>query len=137
EHAWVTPAEEKGLKLTWLWGWAWKDRKPPDPVVAASRSGVPERMVQRSVVEGIAISTALPGHEYAAVTHPDGSRTVCPAQGLGGFIDVTCDAPAAGVLTVLENSWSGWQAAVDSRSVPLRSEQWLSVDVPAGRHSIQ
>ena len=51
-----------------------------------------------------------PGREYAAVTAPDGSRSVCTATGTGGNIHLTCDAPVSGILTVEENYWPGWSA---------------------------
>lgn len=48
-----------------------------------------------------------------------------------------CSSPAAGVLTVKENRWSGWRARVDGRRARLLPGQWLAVALPAGHHRIE
>ncbi|MEO7910748.1 MAG: hypothetical protein ABIV47_13965 [Roseiflexaceae bacterium] len=53
------------------------------------------------------------------------------------MIDVTCQTAEQGQLIVEENSWLGWQAWVDGHVVSLERNQWLSVALPAGNHTIQ
>ncbi|HEY8476547.1 MAG TPA: hypothetical protein VIN09_06755 [Chloroflexota bacterium] len=137
EHYWIEPAVGAGMKLHFgIQAWHWKDRPPPEPVLEASRAGPPPGMHPYLVVAGVPIYRAPPGREYAAVTHPDGERTVCTARGLGGDIDVTCEISKAGRLVVQENSWSGWHASIDGAPAPLLPGRWLSVDLPPGRHQV-
>ncbi len=44
--------------------------------------------------------------------------------------------PRPGTLTVKENSWSGWRAAVDGNRAALEPGRWLSVELPAGTHTV-
>jgi hypothetical protein len=139
EHFFVEPAVGRGLKLAaGIRTWNWKGHDLPEPALEANRVGPPKGMTQQvEVVGGIPIYTAPPGREYAFVAHDDGSRTACAAQGVAGDIDVKCDLAGPGQLVVRENSWAGWQARRDGEALPLRSSQWLSVSLPAGRHTIQ
>ncbi|HEY4688341.1 MAG TPA: hypothetical protein VIK33_03450 [Anaerolineae bacterium] len=138
EHFFIEPAINMGLKLgAGVRTWRWKDRTLPEPVLEANRGNAAAGMTQVAVVDGVPIYSAPPGREYAAVTHVDGTRTVCTAHGIGGDIDVICDAPQAGRLTVLENKWSGWLALLDGDLIQLQPGQWLAVEMPAGRHTIQ
>ncbi len=138
EHFWLLPAADYGLKLSQgVRPWQWKGRPDPEPVLRAERQGAPPGMTLKTRVAGVAVYAAAPGRVLAAVVHADGTRTVCTAQGQGGYIDVTCDAPEAGRLVVKENSWSGWQASVDGQPVGLAPERWLAVDLPAERHTVQ
>jgi hypothetical protein len=137
EHFYTELAVRRGLKLADDFRtWRWKGRPFPEPVLEARRGGAPPEMTQRASVGDVAIYAAPPGREYATVAHPDGGRTVCAARGAGGNIDVTCSASEGGTLTVKENSWSGWRASVDGRSVPLGPGRWLAVELPAGSHTI-
>jgi hypothetical protein len=77
------------------------------------------------------------GREYAAVRHDDGTRTVCQAQGSGGHIDVTCDLPQPGTLTVKETRWHGWQAHRSGEPLALNPDaHWLTVELPAGEQQV-
>jgi hypothetical protein len=138
EHFFISPAIASGLKLAAGWQpWHWKGRSVPEPVLQADRQGIPPGMVLVEEVSGLPIFRAPPGREYAAVSQADGVRTICAAGGVGGDIDVVCDAPSDGILVVKENSWSGWRAKVDDRPTGLKSGQWLSVDLPAGSHVVR
>jgi hypothetical protein len=88
-------------------------------------------------VAGTPIRRTPSGRDYASIAHPNGARTICSASGHGGDIDVVCTAPRPGVLTVLENSWSGWHARIDDASAPLRPGRWLAIDVPEGAFRAQ
>jgi hypothetical protein len=137
EHYWTVPALDAGLKLAGgIQTWFWKDRPNPAPVLEANRLGPPPGMTAQATVRGIPIYLAPPGREYATVTHGDGARSVCAAHGIGGSIDVSCSLAAPGVLTVLENNWTGWRAEIDGRPARLRPERWLSVELPAGVHTV-
>jgi hypothetical protein len=146
-HFWVQPAIGQGLKLSQgTQVWFWEGRDVPLPMRFTVYDGVGDGMnPYGELPEGtqllhksgeLNIYQAPTGEEYAAVTHADGSRTVCSAQGIGGDIDVACDLARGGTLTVKENSWSGWRASLDGASLPLRSGQWLRVEVPAGEHTV-
>lgn len=138
EQFYTEPAIAAGLKLADDWrDWGWKNRQQPEPVLQAHRGNELPGMTERNAA-GMRIFAAPPGREYAAVTLRDGQRRVCTGQSAGGNVDVSCDVPAPGVLVVKENSWTGWQASVDGRSVPLlMSGQWLSVNLDAGSHTIE
>jgi hypothetical protein len=137
EHYWPEPAAALGLKQhVGIQTWFWKDRPFPEPVLEANRAGPPPGMSLRDTVDGVGIYAAPPGREYAAIDHGNGRRTVCSAHGTGGDLDVACEAPEPGVLTVKENNWAGWNATVDGRSAALRNGRWLSVAVPAGKYTV-
>lgn len=142
EHFWTEAATASGLKMSnGIQRWHWKGRPAPEAVLEGSRFGPPPAMVEQIAVGGLTVYAAPPGREYAAVADAGdgaafGGRTVCAASGVGGDVDVRCDAPRAGVLTVKENSWSGWRAYVDGRPAALRDDRWLAVDLPAGSHTV-
>jgi hypothetical protein len=103
EEYWIGQLAERNLK----WGtfgrvWHWKGRPDPTPVFEASRKGPPEGMIHVATVADIGIYAPPPGSEYAAVTHTDGTRTVCTASAVGGNIDVTCDLTQPGRVEVKE-----------------------------------
>jgi hypothetical protein len=137
EHYWIEPALRRGLKLSQgAQGWYWAGRPPPEPVSQGFRGDAPPGTSRRTEAGGVPVFDAQPGREYAAVVGADGERTVCTAHGTGGDVDVTCDAPRAGTLTVKENVWSGWRASVDGRPVPLLPGTWLAVALPPGPHQV-
>lgn len=150
----VEPAIEMGMKLNNAFRpYFWKDRPTPAPVLAAIQDEhePPDGMIKETTLTFdntiVHIYVAPPGNEYAAITHSDGDRTVCTAQSRGGFIDVVCDSPKAGTLKVKEFYWSGWSATLNDESVPITSPSpissesktnpWLSIEVPAGKHTIR
>jgi len=74
-----------------------------------------------------------PDELYASVK--TGNDTIkCEAVSLGGNIDVTCDTPSQGILTVLEYQYSGWYAWVDGQPQSFLGGDWLSVNAPSGNH---
>ena len=137
EHFFVTPAIERDVKLSadFFRTWHWKDRPVPAPVLEANRDGPPAGMTELSVVDGVHIHAAAEGQTYASVVYGDGTRTACRARGMGGDIDVSCDAAAEGTLVVEENNWSGWQALVDGEPAQLLDGGWLSVKALEGTHT--
>lgn len=138
ELFWQEAAIGAGLKLSeGTLGWGLKNRPSPEPVRVAERGTAPPGATRIGMVDGAGIYALPPGREYAAVTHPDGSRTVCTATGVGGDVDVRCELPSAGVLTVKENAWAGWSARIDGERTSLASSQWLAVNAPAGSHSVE
>ncbi|MBC8076909.1 MAG: hypothetical protein H7Y32_12595 [Chloroflexales bacterium] len=138
EHFFIEPAVGMGLKLNQgVRQWGWQERQLPQAQLEATREGAPPGMAQQATVAGAQIFAASPGREYAAITHQDGSRTICTARGAGGDIDVTCDAPQSGRLEIKENTWSGWGAQLNGAAAALLPGQWLAVDVPAGKATVQ
>ncbi|MBM2812397.1 MAG: hypothetical protein HW416_3156 [Chloroflexi bacterium] len=130
-----------GLKVTndYYRTWGWRDRRPPEPILEASRNAPPPGTVKtlKTTVAGVGIYAVPGGLEYATVAHLGEDRTVCTAQGIGGDIGVTCNLSEPGILTVKENNWSGWKAYLDEAHVPLAPSPWLEVSVPAGTHRIE
>ena len=140
ELFYLAPSLDAGLKIASAWrAYDWNGRPPPDPALfeAPSNTALPPGSQQIDTIDGVALFSAPPGREYAAITSANERRTVCEAHGTGGDIEVSCDAPAPGVLTVLENSWPGWSASLDGQSLGLTSGRWLAADVPAGSWTVQ
>lgn len=140
EHAFAERAMRANLKMSaGVRPWNWRERPFPEPVLEADRHGVPPGMHAEpvEVVDQVPIYMAPSGREYASVTHSEGSRTVCRGRGSGGYIDVTCDLPQAGTLTVIENQWTGWQAHLNGQALAIdRTQHWLTVELPAGEHTM-
>ena len=145
EGFWIETALENGLKLTdnAYFTWHWDRRYLPAPRLAATRGqrppGLPEDdagVTERPPVHGIRI-VEVAGAEYAAVLGPDGRATPCRARGVGGDLDVTCEARVPGTLVVRENSYPGWRAAAGDRALALLPGDWLSVRIPAGRSDVR
>jgi len=137
-HDYIESAVGMGLKLSYgAKPWTWKDREPPKPVLDASFSGVPEGLSEHKKIDGITIYKAPPGREYARIEYSSEIEpTICTTLGAGGQIDVECQGQSEGTLIVKENSWSGWRAYVDGIRTPLLENQWLSVNLQSGTHSI-
>lgn len=134
EHFWTPAIIDAGLKAAPVARpWHWKDREPPAPYLEASYdpiTGTVPGLLGK--VAGISL-LIHPENEYAAVTA--GADVVpCRATATGGLIQVTCVTTAPGTLLVRENQWTGWQALLDGRPVPLNDGTWLSVAAPAGTH---
>lgn len=134
EHFWTPAIIDAGLKAAPVARpWRWQDRELPTPYLEASRdpiTGTVPGLLGK--VAGMSL-LVHPENEYAAVT--TGADVVpCQATATGGLIQVTCVTSGPGTLVVQENQWSGWQARVDGRPVPLNAGTWLSVAAPAGTH---
>ncbi len=75
-----------------------------------------------------------PEEIYASVDM-DGERMPCKAISRGGNIDVWCDNPVDGILTVREYMYSGWNVWMDGEKQSLQGGDWLTVDAPKGKHT--
>lgn len=148
----IEPAIAMGMKVTDIYqSFAWKDHPPPPPMIAIQPVDVDPRMKLEWFVESFLYYTGPPVWNYAIVAHPipeskkegkiEQEITVCRAEAYGGAIDVMCDVPREGELgelIVKEHWWKGWQATLDGEPIPLREgTTWLSVEVPAGEHTIR
>jgi len=142
EQYWIEPAIAMSLKLNNVaQSGHWNGHAPPDPLLEANRAGPPPGMALKMEIAGVPIyapenPVVAAEREYATVRSAAGQLTICEAHGLGGDIDVGCAAPQAGLLTVKENSWTGWHVAIDGRPATLKPGRWLAVDLPAGSHTI-
>ena len=137
EHVYIEPGIGMGLKMSYgIRAWNWRDHDAPPPAREASLRGEPPGMARDPQAGILPIYTAA-GREYAAVAHADGARTVCAARGIGGDIDVTCDTAQPGVLTVRENNWEGWSAQVNGQTLRWLPGQWLAIELPPGKQTIQ
>lgn len=141
EIYWIGPGIEDRLKMAITnRPWDWRDRTFPQAVLEADRIGIPPGVNPQPVAtfDAINIFEAEPGREYAAVTSTSGARTLCTAAGQGGHLSVACDVPQAGVLQILENRWSGWQARVNGQPAPILTDnQWIQVQLPAGAVQVE
>jgi hypothetical protein len=125
-----------GLKMhTGIRTWNWKERTMPEPMLEANRRGSPPNMTQIATVDGIGLYKATIEQEYAIINHQE-NISVCQATGTGGIITVACNSDKAGVLSIKENNWTGWQALIDGQPTELLPDDWLSVSYPGGRHII-
>lgn len=137
EHDFVEPAIGAGMKLSsGFRTWNWKDHKEPFPFREADRKGVQDGMQNVGMIGPVLINAAQPGSEYAVVIAPGGKRTVCTANGLAGNIDVRCDTPEGGVLTIKENVWNGWNAQIGGVAATFLPGQWMSINVPPGAQQV-
>jgi hypothetical protein len=138
EHTYIEPATRLDLKLSsGFRTWRWHDRPSPEPVRVLEINKIPPDMITRLKVAGIPLYEAGPGREYAAMTQTDGGRSICLANGVGGYLAVRCNAPREGALVVKENSWSGWRAWVDGQPATLLPGRWLSVEISGGDHTVE
>ncbi len=131
-----------GLKLSnggCPWGWKGRPLPPTTRLALHPQEPVPPDVTLLSHVQGIPIYGRLDDAvQYATVQQVNVERRVCEAQGAGGHINVTCDIDMPGILTIHENMWSGWKVSIDGQPAVLREEEpWLSVDVPAGKHTVE
>jgi hypothetical protein len=137
EQFWSPAALDAGVKLAKsVRPWDWQNRPFPEPFVKGTRNinevdtNSPNYLGQ----SGSLFLVNQPENQYAFIASGV-DRFPCRAQAHGGDIEVMCEADRAGTLTVVENYWTGWQAARDGRSIELNPQsRWLSVDAPAGVH---
>ena len=81
---------------------------------------------------GLVYNSLLP-NQYATTS----SGGICTAQGEAGTIDVICDAPEAGTVTVQENAFAGWKASVNGQGADIASDQqWITLEISAGSSTI-
>ena len=110
----------------------WKDRQRLAGYITYTSN--PDNTVEIVSQEKDFTVIRRPEELYASVKTADGGITKCTATALGGNIDVTCDNPKSGTLTVLDHQFSGWYAWVDGVSQPMLDGDWLSVNAPPGKH---
>jgi hypothetical protein len=137
QHFYVEPSVNAGLKISvdFFRTWHWRDEPKPEPMLEASVYGVSDDMEERTRVEGIYINQNA-DNAYAMVWHGEDEATRCAAYGTGGHIDVQCELDQGGLLIVKERNWSGWKAHLDDEPLQIRSNTWLSVQLPPGTHEV-
>ena len=111
----------------------WKDR--PRLAGYISYTSAPDNTMQVVSQQKDFIVIKRPEELYASVQTNNGYLSKCEAVSLGGNINVTCNTPDPGILTVLDHQFSGWYAWVDGKSKPFVAGDWLSVNAPAGKHT--
>jgi hypothetical protein len=115
----------------------WRGRSLPPAYLAVEKGVLAQDTPGLAAVVGIDYSLLIqPENQYAQVVSVQGN-TPCTPTVLGGKIDVICSAPTNGTLVVHENMLEGWRAWRDGEPVTLASEQWLTVEAPAGAHTYQ
>jgi hypothetical protein len=139
EFFWLDDAFNRGYKVALVyWPWNWDGREEPRPYRELNRSAeaVNEEGYIASVDEDTLHVKEHPTNEYARVVIPAGDDVPCTARARGGSIDAVCHTETGGKLVVAENSWGGWRATVDGERARLNKDDWLSVDLEPGAHSI-
>jgi hypothetical protein len=135
ENIWVAYREDRNLKFASInRAWWWINRDTPKPRLYATHEQDPER-TPVAVIDDTYIYLD-PDVHYASIATASGGVVPCSARGRWGDLDVTCESEEGGVLTLQENSWDGWQAALDGNPAPIIPGTTLAVAVPAGRHEV-
>jgi hypothetical protein len=111
----------------------WKDRQRLAGYIGFTNN--PDSGVQIVAQEPDFYVIKRPEELYASVKTDNKYLIKCEAVSLGGDIDVTCNTPSKGILTVLDYQYSGWYAWVDGQPQPLLGGDWLSVNAPSGKHT--
>jgi hypothetical protein len=115
--------------------YGWKDRIQPESKLFLAHQDSLEGMENLGLISDLNLFRNPLG-EYARVELPNGQQMPCKALGQGGNLDVVCDVASAGQLVVEENTISDWKVWRDDMQVSLlNTDQWISVDAPAGRHT--
>jgi hypothetical protein len=137
ENWWQQPMMAQGYKIgLGFSAWSVRDRPPLKPFLDVRRTPPPEGEVAIGRVEDLTIYRSTdPTHEYATLARPDGIG-ICQAQGRGGNIDVLCDDPAGGTLTVQEYRLPGWRVSLDGAAASLEPGGLLGTVVPPGKHRV-
>jgi hypothetical protein len=135
DHIYIEPAVRLGLKISpGITFWQWKDRSLPKAFLEASYTGQPDGTSEVLTDIDTIVIYSRPEQEYASVIN-ETQITPCQAQGTGGNLTVTCDTEYNGRLVIQENNWSGWKGWMDGKSVTILGKQWISVEVPKGKHT--
>jgi hypothetical protein len=135
ENYWVPVANAWQLKLASVTRpWSFTDHtSPPSYLIATRDKTALSDAHYLETIDSIHI-LSYPENAYAAITTSRNITTACTAQSQGGNIDVDCNSPEDGVLTVYENQYSGWTVRRDGILVPFEAGTWLAVQAPAGVH---
>lgn len=136
EYFWLPLTEERGMKIAvFIRPWYWKDQKEIRPRLLALREDSPEFEKITQVADfQIYLS---PDVHYASIQTGDSEIVPCSATGMWGDLDVTCNTEKPGTLTLQEYYRDGWTGQVDGQANSIIKGMFLSVDLPAGNHSIQ
>ena len=134
EYFWFPAAFSNGLKIREFFR-PWSITRPEIPRAYLEMSRVREdvNLPEFEKVFADFVILKRPDNLYAYVIQGE-NKLPCHASASGGFIDVVCDIPSAGTLTVVEKAFTGWTASVDGKKARLISDGWLAVDAPAGKH---
>jgi hypothetical protein len=136
EYFWLPLTEPRGMKIAvFVRPWFWKDQKEIRPQLLALREDKPE-FVKTGQVGDFQIYTQ-PDVHYASLVTEAGDTIPCSATGMWGNLDVACQSESAGTLTLQEYYRDGWYGQVDGQPDSIIKGMFLSVDVPAGDHTIQ
>jgi len=135
DHFYTEPSLRMGLKTSsGIMTFRWKERSFPEAYLEASYTGQPVGTSEVLTNINTIVIYSRPEQEYASVIN--GTQiTPCQAQGTGGNLAVTCDTEYNGRLVIQENNWSGWKGWMDGKSVNILGTQWISVEVPKGKHT--
>ncbi len=131
---WIPPLLDRGQKLITFRPWDWRERNIPTVYVAAVHNPLNNPIPNVTQRIGEVDLVKDPSAEYALIQAGD-QLIPCKAASLGGYIDVSCNSPAAGTLVVKENAWSGWTVRVDGKTTALENSNWLQTRGLEGQHT--
>jgi hypothetical protein len=135
---WTPQVLARGMKIGRTWRpWFWVNHlEPPTYISSVFLPDYDGETPLNNVVGSYGFFTH-PEAEYAVI-HQSGAGQAIPCRAIsqGGWIDVDCLQVNSGpaLLTVYENSWSGWYAWIDGKPAQLLPAQWLRLNAPTGAH---
>jgi hypothetical protein len=134
QHYWMPDLLASNQKITGVFRpWWWSGREAPEPFLqAVSEDELPEDSTPIGQIGSLKIIANSASH-YAFIEI--GNTTIpCRAVSNGGNIDVSCNSPEQGQLTVREYSGTGWSVSMDGTPGRLTPSAWLSTAAQAGNH---
>ena len=137
EFFWLDDVFNEGMKIAHVFRpWRWEGREIPLAYRELTRN--PDDVEKKGFVEQVGGVYLIEntGDQYASIETTDGDQIPCSAAAIGGKIDVVCDSKDGGVLTVMENNYSGWKVWINGQRSRNVYGNWLSVDLSAGHNRV-
>jgi len=135
DYSWMYSLLERGVKITNVWrAWGWKGSENPKAnTIAVFSIENPDRGDVYATYKDIELVRHR-NNQYAFISVGNQSNP-CKARATGGLITVSCANDQAGILTVQENQWTGWNVSIDGIPAHLLPVNFLQVNAPAGNHT--
>ena len=137
EFFWMDDVFSREMKIANVFRpWRWEGRDIPPAYREISRSTEAEDAPGFVRQAGGMYLIENEENQYAFIETVDGDIFPCQATALGGKIDVICESEDGGVLTVMENNYSGWKVWINGKKSANLYGNWLSVDLSPGYNLI-
>lgn len=133
---WIPVILDDGGKISYTFRpWHWSTQADPGSYISLVFNPDNEEIPNTAERIGEVNILIDPSAEYAYVETDDGMEA-CDATSTAGIIDIQCDTATGGTLIVKEHYYQGWTVRVDGQRAEFTDTSWLSVELPAGEHSI-